>query len=143
MQLSRFTDLGLRVLMYLTILPQDRSVTIGEIADKFQVSHHHLTKVVQLMGAAGWLINVRGKGGGIRLAFDPQQYALGDLVRTLERSEHMIDCAQPPCVLRATCALKGIFAQAKEAFLQDLNRHTLADAVSGAAGQTLRDLHHS
>ena len=49
MQLTRFTDFGLRVLMYLTQC-RDRpaAVTIPEIAARFDVSRNHLVKVVHL-----------------------------------------------------------------------------------------------
>lgn len=131
MQLTRFTDLGLRVLMYLSNAQTGQVTTIAEITERFDVSHNHLTKVVQFMGQQGWLINVRGKGGGIRLAQPAESYRLGQLVRTLERTTELIDCAEPPCVLRGQCGLKGLLSRAEEAFYDTLDRHTLADAVRG------------
>jgi hypothetical protein len=50
MQLNRFTDLGLRVLMYLTHRDREQPVTISEIAERFEVSRNHLVKVVHFMG---------------------------------------------------------------------------------------------
>ena len=52
MQLNRFTDFGLRVLMYLTQC-RDRptAVTIPEIADRFGASRNHLVKVAHFMAA--------------------------------------------------------------------------------------------
>lgn len=65
MQLNRFTDFGLRVLMYLTQC-RDRSaaVTIPEIADRFGLSRNHLVKVVHFMSQRGWVSTTRGKGAG-------------------------------------------------------------------------------
>ena len=116
MQLTRFTDLGLRVLMYVSVTAPGEVVTIAEIGQRFDAAPNHLTKVVQFMGQQGWLVNVRGKGGGVRLARPAADYRLGQVVRALERTEALIDCAEPPCVLRGSCTLKGLLDQAEDAF---------------------------
>ena len=84
MQLTRFTDLGLRVLMYVSVSAPGEVVTIAEIGQRFDAAPNHLTKVVQFMGQQGWLVNVRGKGGGVRLARPAADYRLGQIVRALE-----------------------------------------------------------
>lgn len=141
MQLTHFTDLGLRVLMYLSAAPAEQVTTIAEITGRFEVAHHHLTKVVQFMGQQGWLVTVRGKGGGIRLARAVEQYRLGEVVQGLERSAELIDCADPPCALRGGCGLKGLLEQARAVFYAELDRHTLADALRGPTGLAIVRLH--
>ena len=78
MQLNRFTDFGLRVLMYLTQC-RDRptAVTIPEIADRFGASRNHLVKVAHFMAQRGWVVTTRGKGRAVSGAF-PAAYRLGD-----------------------------------------------------------------
>ena len=137
MQLTRFSDLGLRVLMYLTQIDGSRPVTISEIAAQFDVSRHHLVKVVHFMAQQGWLQTTRGKGGGLSLARPPQAYKLGELVQGLEGTAPLIDCAQPPCALKGACAFKGLLDEAQAAFYQALDRHTLADAVSPPTNQVI------
>ena len=141
MQLTRFTDLGLRVMMYLCDVDPDRAITIAEVTERFDVAHNHLSKVVQFMGQQGWLLNVRGKGGGMRLAKAPSEYRLGDLVRTLERTSELIDCATPPCVLRGQCSLKSLLSKAEDAFYATLDQFSLADAVKGKTRSAIIQLH--
>ena len=141
MQLTRFSDLGLRVLMDLSVLPAGAVTTIAEVTKRFQVPHNHLSKVVQFMGQQGWVLTVRGKGGGIRLARPLEAYRLGQVVRALERTSEVIDCAQPPCVLRGRCALKGLLDEANEAFYDALDQHTLADAVASPTAEAIVRLH--
>ena len=141
MQLTRFSDLGLRVLMDLSVLPAGAVTTIAEVTKRFQVPHNHLSKVVQFMGQQGWVVTVRGKGGGIRLARPLEAYRLGQVVRALERTSEVIDCAQPPCVLRGRCALKGLLDEANEAFYDALDQHTLADAVASPTAEAIVRLH--
>ena len=133
MQLNRFTDLGIRVLMYLSSVDRP-SVTIGRLAEDLQVSKNHLVKVVHFMAQQQWLLTSRGKSGGIALAKRPEDYAIGNVVRVLEQNsvngERLINCQQPPCVLLPACGLPFILQQALEQFYQFLNQYNLADVVT-------------
>ncbi len=144
MQLTRFTDFGLRVLMYLTQC-RDRSaaVTIPEIADRFSVSRNHLVKVVHFMAQQGWVSTSRGKGGGLRLAQAADRYRLGDLIRQLEQQGPLIDCREPPCALDGACRLSGVLAQTLQAFYEALNGYTLADLVRDPTAAAIIKLHRA
>jgi len=141
MQLTHFTDLGLRVLMYLSHQGRETPVTISEIAERFAVSRNHLVKVVHFMAQHGWLLTTRGKGGGLALAREAGSYRLGAVIRVLEDITEVIDCAEPPCALRGRCQLKSMMDQALDAFFEVLDRYTLADAVASPTGEAIVTLH--
>lgn len=141
MQLTHFTDLGLRVLMYLSHPHDDAPVTISEIATRFAVSRNHLVKVVHFMAQQGWLITTRGKGGGLALAYAVGDYRLGTIIRQLEGITALIDCAEPPCSLRSGCQLKYILDEALSGFFTVLDRYTLADTVRAPTGDAIAILH--
>ena len=69
MQLTRFADYSLRVLMVLAH-QQGASTTIREVAEAQGISENHLMKVVHTLGKRGYVKTTRGKGGGISLARD-------------------------------------------------------------------------
>lgn len=144
MQLTRFTDFGLRVLMYLTQC-RDRpaAVTIPEIAGRFDVSRHHLVKVVHFMAQREWVSTSRGKGGGLSLARLPSEYRVGDLIRELEQQGPLIDCREPPCALDGSCRLSGVLAQTLNAFYDALNGYTLADLVRDPTAAAIIKLHRA
>ena len=48
MHLTRFTDYGLRTLIYLAVQPTDKRVTISEITLAYDLSRDHVVKVVQI-----------------------------------------------------------------------------------------------
>ncbi len=52
MKLTLHTDYSLRVLMYLAVFP-DRLATAEQIAAAHEISHHHITKVVQTPSRLG------------------------------------------------------------------------------------------
>jgi len=144
MQLTRFTDFGLRVLMYLTQCGyRSAAVTIPEIADRFSVSRNHLVKVVHFMAQQGWVSTSRGKGGGLRLSRSAGDYRLGDLIRQLEQQGPLIDCHEPPCALDGSCRLSGVLAQTLQAFYDALNGYTLADLVRDPTAAAIIKLHRA
>lgn len=49
MRFTRFTDLSMRVLMYLTYEKPRNMVTVAELSHRFNWSRHHVVKVVNFM----------------------------------------------------------------------------------------------
>lgn len=141
MQLNRFTDLGLRVLMYLTQPARPTPFTISEMAEELIVSQNHLVKVVHFMSKQGWIKTTRGKGGGITLAMLPSNYRLGQVVKTLESNtssqNSLVGCNHPPCILRPSCQLKGALDQAMQVFFDHLDQYTLANAIKQPIQQSI------
>lgn len=141
MQLTRFSDLGLRVLMYLTQHQRDQAITIGEIAAQFDVPLNHLTKVVHRLGRLGWVTTLRGRRGGLRLARPATDIRVGEVVQAMEAHEQLIDCEGVGCRLAGTCGLRGALRQAMEAFYRALDQHTLADVSAGGTGEAIVHMH--
>ncbi|MHA1559494.1 MAG: RrF2 family transcriptional regulator [Alphaproteobacteria bacterium] len=131
MQLASFTDYGLRVLMRLSGAPTEWFST-RQIAAEFAVSQHHLAKVVQDLGRGGFVRTQRGRSGGLALARPPQAITLGDVVRHLEQRFAIVECFRADggaCALQPRCRLKPLLAAAREAFMAELDRTTLADCA--------------
>ncbi|WP_407304829.1 RrF2 family transcriptional regulator [Acinetobacter sp.] len=128
MQLNKFTDYALRLLMYIS-RPRDIPYTIAEIAQDLHVSQNHLVKIVHFIGKQDWIITTRGKGGGIRLNAKTLNLNLGQIVRILQGNNQIVECNTPPCVLRSHCGLKGILDQALEHFYQSLDHYCLGDVL--------------
>jgi Rrf2 family nitric oxide-sensitive transcriptional repressor len=131
MQLTLHTDYALRVLIYLT---QHPTATIGELADYYQLSRNHLVKVVNALGKQGFIVTMRGKGGGVRLAHAPQEISVGEVVRRMETHFDVVEClresySHPACKALPFCGLRKAFRHATERFLADLDGHTLASVV--------------
>lgn len=132
MRLTAFTDYSLRVLMFVATAPRERA-TIAEVAKAFCISENHVVKVVHLLGREGFLVNTRGRGGGLRLARAPRDLSLGRLVRTTERDAGPAECFDPKtrrCVIFPVCRLHSVLARACEAFYEVLDAATLQDVIA-------------
>ncbi|WOE31153.1 MULTISPECIES: Rrf2 family transcriptional regulator [unclassified Acinetobacter] len=129
MQLNKFTDYALRILMYIAI-PQQQPYTIATLATRLQVSPNHAMKIVHFMAKQDWVITSRGKGGGIRLNPETKQLKLGYMVRILQGETAIVECNQPACILRANCGLKSILDQALAQFYIYLDQYTLGQILT-------------
>lgn len=131
MQITRYTDYALRLMMYLAT-HDPRRVTIGEVAECYDISRNHLMKVAQLLSNEGYVTGVRGKNGGLHLAHPAEQLNIGELVRLTEQHTTLVDCfaGGAGCLLTPACHLKKVFAEALESFFVALDQYTLADLVT-------------
>jgi Rrf2 family transcriptional regulator, nitric oxide-sensitive transcriptional repressor len=128
-QLTRFTDYALRVLLFVG-RQNGRVCTMGEMATFYRISVEHLRKVVHRMAKLGYLSSTRGRGGGLTLGREPARIRIGELVLELEKDMSIIDCHALECRLRAGCSLKTALDRAGHAFIASLNQVTLADLLS-------------
>ncbi len=130
MQLTRYTDYSLRVLIYVG-LREEKISTIREIAEAYGISKNHLMKVVQELHSRGYIIAVRGKMGGIKLKGRPEDLNLGQLVRDMEPTLALVECfsAEQNCILSPVCRLREMLNEAMGAFFKTLEGYTLADAL--------------
>ncbi|MEM9157854.1 MAG: Rrf2 family transcriptional regulator [Verrucomicrobiota bacterium] len=131
MELTKFSDYSMRVLIYLG-LNRDRLVSISEISDSYDISHNHLTKVVSSLSERGLIRTIRGKGGGIELGKEPASINIGATLRLTENHYNLLECFDPAtntCNIDKCCALKGVLRKALNAFFAELDKYTLADVI--------------
>lgn len=132
MQLSKFTDLGIRVLLVLSAKPE-QPATILQIAEHLEVSKNHLMKIVHFMSKQGWLTTIRGKSGGVMLSQLPQDYKIGHLIRILEENTTheniIVNCHAPSCTLIPACRLPRMLNGAMAQFYNYLDQYSLLDIL--------------
>jgi Rrf2 family protein len=83
MKLQKSTLLALYSVLESAADPE-RQITAAEIARKYGVSTHHLSKVLRDLGRAGLLESVRGVGGGYRFSGNTKRTTLMDVIELFE-----------------------------------------------------------
>lgn len=132
MRLTRFADNALRCLIYLARDP-DRTVRVSEVARGMAMSEDHLLKVVRRLNELGYVSTVRGRHGGVRLAMEPRDVVIADVIRATEESFALVPCFVPGperCPITSWCVLPRALDEALEAFFQVLGRYSLADLAT-------------
>lgn len=143
MRLTTHTDYAFRVLIYLGT-HRDELCTIKMIALAFDISQHHVAKVVRQLGKLRYVAVHRGRNGGLELGMKPAEICLGDLVRDFEADTDIVECFNPQkntCVISPACSLRLILGNSRDAFYEVLDGCTLEDIVGrGRARQLLEIL---
>lgn len=133
MKLTQYSDLGLRLMMYLS-LRHGEPVTIGEVSERLGVSKNHLVKVSHHLTQAGLIESLRGRNGGVRLALAPNEITVERVLRTTEDNFDLVECLVPGesrCIIAGVCKLSAVFEDAREAFFASLRKVSMADLVKG------------
>lgn len=128
-RLTLHTDYALRILLQAAAAKGEK-LSIAGVAEQHGISRNHAMKVVNLLANAGLLATTRGRGGGFVLARDPGAITLGEVVRLTEPDVRPADCGN--CALRVGCGLTPMLGAAMQAFLDTLDRQTLAEALAAS-----------
>ena len=132
MQLSKFTDYGLRVLLQLAANDPDR-VSVAQVAASFKISDNHVAKVASALVKGGFVVSGRGRNGGLTLAQPADQINIGAVVRYMSGDVPVAECFAKDnvgCAAFAQCGLRGPLYDAQQAFFGVLNEYTLAQVVN-------------
>ncbi len=144
MRLTRFSDIGLRVLIYLAKTGDRTSpATVAEIGAQFDIPVNHLVKVVGELARAGWVSATRGRNGGLRLAADPAALTIGVVLRALEGDAELVDCEGTGCRLSLDCHLRGALKAGMRAFYDAMDSYTLAMITEGSTGEQIVRMHRN
>lgn len=83
MRLQKNTLLALYSVLEFAFEPT-RHISASEIAQKYDVSPHHLAKVLSELARSGYVESVRGVGGGYRFAGNARRVTLMDIILLFE-----------------------------------------------------------
>ncbi|CDO03562.1 HTH-type transcriptional repressor NsrR [Oceanobacillus picturae] len=132
MNLKKYTDYSLRVLIFTGLKHGEERARIKEISDVYNISQEHVRKVVHDLVKRGLIESTRGRGGGIRLAKPAREINVGMLVRDLEQDFALLECFDKGtnhCVISPGCSLKHVINKALGTFFKVLEEYTLEDLI--------------
>lgn len=128
MRLTRYTDNALRALIYIG-LNDEAPARITDIARRMGMSEDHTAKVIARLAELDFVVTLRGRSGGVRLARPAAEINIGQVVRATEDNLNLVECFDPThnqCPIAPACALAPALDEALTAFLTVLDRYTLA-----------------
>ena len=117
------------------------SIKVAEIAARLEITPLNVFKIVHMLSRAGFIVAVRGRNGGVRLARPASEIRIGDVVRATEITSVEVESAAEDRrrTKRGARKLNTIFDEALEAFISVLDRHTLEDMAQGRAAPGVSD----
>lgn len=140
--LSQKAKYALRALIMLAEAPEDELVLIADIASRENVPRKFLEAILVDLRKHGVLHAKRGKSGGYRLARPPADITFGEVIRILDGHLAPLPCASrtafracDDCADPATCSVRWLMCQVRDATAAVLDNYTLADMLREHHGQ--------
>ena len=92
MKISTKGRYALRVMIDLALNSDGNFIALKEIAKRQDITVKYLEQIVALLNKAGFLETARGNSGGYKLANEPKDYIVGDILRATEGDLAPIIC---------------------------------------------------
>jgi Rrf2 family transcriptional regulator, iron-sulfur cluster assembly transcription factor len=126
---------ALKALTALTKLPDGHFAGAGDIADEIGAPRNYLGKLLQTLAGEGLVVSQKGKGGGFRLARDPAEISLYEVMEPIEHVSRWNGCllGHGQCSAQEPCTLHSRWGKVRDAYLQFLRETTVADVTIQAA----------
>jgi Rrf2 family nitric oxide-sensitive transcriptional repressor len=133
-RLNLSTDYALRTLLYLGREPGSQA-SCREVAEFYDISGDHISKVVQHLAHAGMVRAGRGRGGGLRLGRRPEEITVGEVVELFEGPIALLECVsrEGVCRIQPGCRLRRVLDNAGARLMGELYEVTLADLLEPGA----------
>src|SRR5512145_1813054 len=134
MRLTKSTSHAIRILIDCA-RAEDRLIKVAELSERLQITQQNVFKIVNLLARAGLIEAMRGRNGVVRLARAAELIRIGDVVRATEVTRVAIEEGAVAGTRGRGHGVNRVLDDALEAFIDVLDRHTIADMVrSSQAG---------
>lgn len=115
----------------------DGFVPLKDSASRQDISKKYLEQIVIIPGISELLLANRGKGGGYRLAKDPGEYTVGQILRAAEGSLVPVACLGEEhlnCAHTSNCSLLPVWKGLDKVITGYLDSITLKDVIDQSEG---------
>lgn len=115
-------------------------VTLKDVAERQDLSQKYLEQIVTQLSKAGLVKGVRGPQGGYRLAREPKDYSVAEILQQVEGSLAPVECLESEvntCEQCASCATVDMWAglyKVMTDYLENVTLQDIVDKANAAAG---------
>lgn len=114
-------------------MSSEECTKLNQVAERQQISVKYLEQIAMTLSRAGFIKSMRGAQGGYRLARDPKDYTVGEVLRVMEGSLAPVPCLDDSpnqCGRAGGCAVLSVWKDLADAINQVVDHVTLADLVN-------------
>jgi Rrf2 family protein len=119
------------LILDLAINAQNGPVPLSDISKRQNISLKYLEHLTRTLRDAGLIQSQRGPFGGHMLKKAPGDITIGDIVRTLEKTTAITDCAETEdklcgvCNMAGDCLSRWVWIEASKAMFKRLDNITV------------------
>ncbi len=132
MQLTRAADYAVRVMIHMASLPAGSRVLLSTLAEVTAVPESFLSKVLQALTRAEFVVSRRGPYGGFELSPRSRGASLLDVIEAIDGPVQLNQCLANGrgCEHQDWCAAHLVWIQAQEAMLNVLKGASIAQLAT-------------
>jgi Rrf2 family protein len=123
---------ALKFMVDLSMYQGDKYVRLKDVARREDISEKYLEHIVSNLQRNKKVISARGANGGYRLAKDPKEYTVGEILKCIENdlsSSNCISEAGSDCGRREQCICYPLWVKLDKAINGVLDYTTLQDLI--------------
>lgn len=133
---------ALTVMVDLAKLSDGGYVSLADIAEREHLSMKYLESIISILNKGGMLQSLRGKNGGYKLARQPEEYTVNEILLLTEGTLAPVNCIMQDgvqCDKAATCSTLPLWAGLDSVIEKYLSTITLKDIIDGNRRKMLGD----
>jgi Rrf2 family transcriptional regulator, cysteine metabolism repressor len=133
MRLSTKGEYASRAMLELSLRFGQGPLHSREISKAQNIPRRFLEQILLLLKRAGYLKSRKGQKGGYALSKPPSAITVAEVIRVMDGPLAPIDCvsvmAHETCPMEATCGLRWLWKEVRDAVAEIMERTTFADLV--------------
>lgn len=107
----------------------DKFVSLKDISDKENISLKYLEKIMLNLNKTDYLISSRGKIGGYKLKYPPENYKISDILKKADENTNVTDCVTKECPNKKRCLTFPLWDDLNNLIQNYLDSKTLKDYI--------------
>nr|WP_321401365.1 Rrf2 family transcriptional regulator [uncultured Desulfobacter sp.] len=136
MRLTTKSRYGTRLILDIALYGTEKPVPLSDVSKRQNISLKYLEQLSRKLRDAGIINSQRGPFGGHMLAKPPAEITIGDIVRVLEDSTAITDCAEQEqkncgvCTKAGECLSRWVWVEASKAMFNFLDNTNIQGLLS-------------
>ncbi|MFA5905467.1 MAG: Rrf2 family transcriptional regulator [Desulfobacula sp.] len=144
MRLTTKSRYGTRLILDIAVYGKKKPVPLSDVSSRQNISVKYLEQITRKLKKAGLIDSCRGPSGGHMLAKSPDKISVGQIVRILEESTVIADCAEQKkkicgiCNRAGECLSRWVWVEASRAMFDCLDKITISSLLSNKEKVSLK-----
>lgn len=136
MRLTTKSRYGTRLILDIAVYGKKKPVPLSDVSKRQNISLKYLEQLTGKLNKAGIIESHRGPFGGYMLVKSPENISIGSIVRTLEESTAITDCAEQEkrvcgvCNKAGDCLSRWVWVEASRAMFDRLDQISISSLLA-------------
>lgn len=132
MQITRQADYATRAVLQLAQAGNNKHLSTSDVAKEQNIPQSFLPKIISQLSIAGILQTSRGAHGGIRLAREPKNITLLEVIEAIDGPIHLNVCVSGEglCLLEENCQLQSVWCDIKNELIAKLKNANFGQLIA-------------